>query len=124
MIAFVRNTALLALILALGTVFAGWWSVPLLAAIWTLALPSRGSAISAGVAGGLAWAGLLLLSARNAPVTNLANVLGQIMSVSGASLLTMTVAYAALLAGAAALVASTVVSRSSRRAFHTRDPRA
>jgi heme A synthase len=108
MMAFLRNTALLALVIALATVFAGWWTVPFAAAVWTLTAPRRGGVIGAAIAGGLAWAALLALASRNGPIGDLAAVLGQIMSVSAAALITLTVAYAALLSGSAALVAQAV----------------
>lgn len=105
---FLRHTALLALVAALATVFVGWWTVPLVAGIWTLAVPRRGSALSAALAAAAAWSALLAIAARSGPIGGVADLMGQVLSVPPPAVITLTVAYGALLAGSAALVAQAV----------------
>ena len=112
---FVRHTTLLALVTALATVFAGWWTVPVIAAIWTLVAPRRGSVLSAALGAAVAWAALLAIAARSGPVAALADLMGQILNASAAAVIALTVAYGALLAGSAALVAQSVRPAATRR---------
>lgn len=116
--AFLRQTALVALVTALATVLIGWWTVPVIAFVWTMVVPRRGAVLSAAIGAGVAWTTLLVIAANGGPLIELATLLGQILSVSGSAVLTLTVAYAALLAGSAALVAQAI--RPPARAFTER----
>jgi len=108
MSAFLRHTALMAVVVAAGTVLAGWWTVPLVAAAWTLVFPRRASVLSAAVAAMVAWSALLALASQSGPVGELAALLAQILGITSAALLAVTVAYSGLLAGAAALFAQAI----------------
>lgn len=106
MTAFLRRTALLTIAITFGTALIGWWTVPIIAGAWTFAAPRRASVLGAAFAGALAWAFLLMITARAGPVGELADVLGQILGgFPGNSLFFLTASYAALLAGSAALLA-------------------
>lgn len=105
---FLRHTALLGVAITAGTVSGGWWTVPLIAGAWTLIFPRRASVLSAAVAAIVAWSALLAIASRSGPVGELAELLAQILGITSAALLAVTVAYAALLAGAAALLAQAI----------------
>jgi hypothetical protein len=107
-------------ILLLGTAFAlttivfGWWGVPVLAAVWGVIAPNRKRApLLAAVAAGWGWVLLLLWTAVVGPIMILADRAAGVMQMGSASLLGMTVAFAMLLAWAAAMVAGAL--RSPRR---------
>lgn len=90
---------------AAGTAFVGWWTVPVIAGIWTYLLPRRGEVILAALGGGVAWGILLLIVRRNGPVGDMDRVLSGTLQMPPGASIGLTVMYAALLAGAAALVA-------------------
>jgi hypothetical protein len=107
-------------ILLLGTAFAlativfGWWGVPVLAAVWGVIAPNRKRApLLAAVAAGWGWVLLLLWTAVVGPIMILADRAAAVMQMGSASLLGMTVAFAMLLAWAAAMVTGAL--RSPRR---------
>jgi hypothetical protein len=108
MSAFVRHTVLMAIAIALGTMVAGWWTVPLIAAMWTFAFPRRAAILSAAFAAIVAWSALLALASRSGPIGELADLLAQVLGITSAALLAVTLAYAGLLAGAAALLAQAI----------------
>jgi hypothetical protein len=83
---------------------------------WTIVVPRRGAAISATLGAALAWTALLMVAAGGGPVVALAELLAQILSVSSAAVLTLTVAYAALLAGTAALLGQALRPAPARSA--------
>jgi hypothetical protein len=88
---------------AVGTMFVGWWSVPLLAAAWgTLSERIARAMIEAAVAGLVAWSILLAVTALEGPVWYLAGNLGGVFQLPGPVILLLTVLFPALLAGAAA----------------------
>lgn len=89
--------------IAVGTMFVGWWSVPLLAAAWGLLSTRIGrAAVEAALAGVVAWAILLAVTALDGPVWYLAGNLGGVFQLPGPLILLLTVLFPALLAGAAA----------------------
>jgi hypothetical protein len=102
------NLIALILTLAIATVVVGWWSVPVVAGLWTLAAPRRAAVIYASFAGAAAWGTMLLLIARVGPVTAVDSLLAQIMNVPPHALIEFTVLYGALLAGSAALLAQSI----------------
>jgi len=102
------NLVALILTIAIATALVGWWSVPIVAGIWTLAAPRRAAVIYASFAGASAWGSMLLLIARGGPVGELNALLSQIMNVPGWGLIALTIAYGALLAGSAALIAQSI----------------
>jgi hypothetical protein len=94
------------LVLSVGfagaTWMAGWWAVPLVAALWVL---WRGrSPWRVALAAALAWAGLLSLTIPTASLGRLAPRLGGIFGVPGWAALILTPIYALALAWAAARV--------------------
>ena len=109
--AFLRIT-LLALAFALATAMFGWWTVPLLGAVWGgVASPSTRPASTAGGAAALGWVLLLVATAMQGPVWVLARRVGGVMALPGWLFLVLTVAFAALLAGSAAGVVFGVLRR-------------
>ncbi len=99
---------------ALATIVLGWWGVPVLAAVWGVIAPNRKRApLLAAVAAGWGWVLLLLWTAVVGPIMILADRAAGVMQMGSASLLGMTVAFAMLLAWAAAMVAGAL--RSPRR---------
>lgn len=97
--------ALLTLLCTAGTALAGWWAVPVIAGVWTLALPRRGGVLTATAAGAAAWAILLLIAARSGRVDDVALLVASILGTKSSAVYALTLLYGALLAGAAALVA-------------------
>jgi hypothetical protein len=106
----------LALVIAVTTALLGWWTVPVVSALWTLALPRRGGVIIAALSGAAAWGTLLLLLRRDGPVGEVDRVLSGTLQLPPGAAVGLTLAYAALLAGAAALVAQSLrpVTTTSR----------
>ena len=100
--AFLRIT-LLAVAFALATAAFGWWTVPLLGAVWGgVASPGTRPASTAGAAACLGWVLLLAWTATQGPVWVLAQRVGGVMALPGWLFAVLTVAFAALLAGSAA----------------------
>ncbi len=102
----------LTLALAAATAIAGWWTVPVVAALWTVLLPRPGAALYAAIAGVFAWGALLLWSAQSAPIGALDILLTKILGVPAGGPIVLTLAYAGLLAGSAAMVAQAIGSRA------------
>jgi hypothetical protein len=95
--------AALTLVTAAGTWWGGWWMVPLAAAAYGLwGARYRAAVFTATLAGAAAWGALLAYDASLGPVGRLTQLFGAIFRVSDGTLLVLTVAYAALLAAAAA----------------------
>ncbi|HKS06696.1 MAG TPA: hypothetical protein VJR92_10320 [Gemmatimonadaceae bacterium] len=104
----VANLIAFTLTLIITTVFVGWWTVPVVAFVWTLATPRRAAVIYAAFAGAMAWGALLSWMSRTAPIGAVDSLMAQIMDVPQRSIVMLTLAYAALLAGSAALVAQSI----------------
>jgi hypothetical protein len=102
------NILALTLTLLVATVLVGWWTVPLIAGVWTLAAPRRAAVFYAAFAGASAWGALLVLRARDGGLARIDALLSQIMHAPGPLLIGLSVFYPALLAGAAALVAQSL----------------
>jgi hypothetical protein len=90
-------------VIAAGTAVAGWWSVPLLAALWVRALPRRRTSVLSTAAGAvLGWALLLAWAASQGPVAVVARRVGGILQLPARGFIVLTLAVPALLAGTAA----------------------
>ncbi len=95
----------LALLVAFGlaTVVAGWWSVPVVAALWALARPrTRRPAVTAGVVAAAAWAALLLATGPIAALGAQARVLGEVFGSGALVIIAVTLVFPATLAASAA----------------------
>jgi hypothetical protein len=93
----------LSLAVALATWAFGWGAVVVCSAAWTWIRRSDAAApLLAAVAAALAWGGLLLVQSFSGPVGGVAEVVGEAMQVGAAPLVMLTLAFPALLAGAAA----------------------
>jgi hypothetical protein len=95
------RTILLALVIAVTTMGAGWWSVPLVAAVWTRVLPHAATRTSAAGAA-LGWAGLLGWTAWQAPLGPLTQRVSGVLMLPSWGLIGLALAFPALLAAAAA----------------------
>lgn len=111
---FVTFPALL-VAFGLATVFGGWWTLPIVAAIWTLARPgARRPEVTVGLAAAAAWAALLLWLGASGSVGTLARLLGGIFGTPAVVVVALTLIFPALLAGSAAsLVAALRPERRS-----------
>ncbi|HJR40761.1 MAG TPA: hypothetical protein VJ812_01645 [Gemmatimonadaceae bacterium] len=111
---------LLSLAFVVGTALIGWWTVPLLAALWGIiahGVPRAG--VLAGFAAMLGWAILLALAARAPAFEALATSIAGVVRVPPASLIAITLIFPALLAWSAArltAVATTLVRGSGAAA--------
>ena len=103
-----RNLLALTLTLAVATALGGWWAVPLVSAVWTLGAPRRAAVLYAAVAASMAWTALLFWTASGGAAGAIDDVLAQIMHLPVRAPIALTVAYGALLAGSAALVAQAI----------------
>jgi len=102
---------LLAMAFALATAAFGWWTVPLLAAIWGLmARGVRGAAFSAATAALIAWGALLAWGAMHGPVAELAVKLGAVMQMPPAALVVATLLFPTLLAWSAAALTGAIAA--------------
>lgn len=101
--------AVLAGLIAVATVWIGWWTVPLVGAGWGFARhgePLVGT--TAAVSASLAWVVLLGIMAAQGPVGLLARRVGGVFGIPGWAFLALALVFPALLAGAAAVAAGTV----------------
>lgn len=95
--------AALLLALVLGTYTFDWLAVPVIAAAFAWIRRDDASVpLAASVAGAAAWGLLLAWQSFNGSVFEVARVAGEAMQVGGGPLLGLTLAFPALLAGAAA----------------------
>ena len=90
---------------AFGTLAAGWWAVPVLAALGALVVPRPGRPlVLVPVAAGVAWGLLLLRAGRGSEFATLLERLTGVASAPPAALIAATLAFPLLLAFGAALV--------------------
>jgi hypothetical protein len=112
------RTVLLAAVFALATFAVGWWSLPLVAVLYTViaaggtGLADRSSAVVAGMAAMVGWAALLAIASARGPVPTLAAELAGILRLPTAGIYAVTIAYPGLLAISAAIVARVLTGRS------------
>ncbi|WKW11939.1 hypothetical protein Strain138_001210 [Pseudogemmatithrix spongiicola] len=93
----------LLLALVLGTYAFDWLAVPVIAAAFAWIRRDDASVpLLASVAGAASWMALLVWQSMTGSVTEVARVVGEAMQVGGGPLLGLTIAFPALLAGAAA----------------------
>ena len=92
-----------AALVALGTILGGWWTVPVLAALWVRMLPRLRSRVRSCMLGAaLGWGGLLGWTAMEGPVGLVATRVGGVLELPGWGMVLVTLLFPALLAGAAA----------------------
>jgi hypothetical protein len=97
--------AVLTVLGAGATIVLGWWTLVVVGGLRGMpVLPRRGTAVEAAVAGGLAWALVLGWSALRGPVWRLAREVSPIFGLPPWGLLTVTLAFAIVAAGSAAMV--------------------
>jgi hypothetical protein len=98
-----------ALVIAVVTFGVGWLAVPIVGLIMGLMWPRDTPVRSAAGAGALGWGLLLLWGVTRGPVVELAGLLGELLGgLPGAAILVITMLFPAVLAGAAAGMASAV----------------
>jgi hypothetical protein len=100
-----RVLTIVAAILVAATWVAGWWGVPLIAAVvGVLLCTRRGIAGLVALAAVIAWSVLILVDGASGRFGVLAGLLGSTLQVPAAALLTVTLLFAALLAWSAAAI--------------------
>ena len=92
---------LLVVLIALGTVIVGWWTVPVIAAAYGLVFPDKRHWLSTALAGVVAWGVLLDITWFQGPVLELAGKVGGILSLPAPAFIALTLIFPALLAGSA-----------------------
>ena len=104
--------ALFAALTAAGTAAGGWWSVPLLAALWVRVLPSdRGGVTTTAIGAAAGWLGLLGVAAVHGPIPAVATTLSAVLGLPRWGFLLITLAFPAALAGTAAILATPASNR-------------
>ena len=95
----------LVLAVAVGTALAGWWTVPLIVAVWVWLSPAAGSPVRRAMLGAaLGWALLLGWTALQGPIGPLARRAGGLIGLPGWGLVLVTLLFPAALAGLVAVV--------------------
>lgn len=98
---------------AAGTLFVGWWSIPVIALTWGwLVGPKRRPAVRAAAGAVLAWAAFLAHDAVRGPAGRLARTLGELMHLSAIVVIGVTVLFAVILAWSAAIVGAETAPKS------------
>ena len=95
-----------ALCAAAATAVAGWWTIPMLAAVWMRVLPRDAATVAIcalGAASG--WALVLGWAAAHGPVGTVARRVGGVFLLPGWGFVGLTLLFAALLAATAAAAA-------------------
>jgi len=97
--------ALFAVITAVGTAGAGWWIVPILAALWVRVLPSDRNAAATTMFGAAAgWLLLLCVVAFQGPVPAVSTLCSAVLGLPRWGFPLATLLFPGALAGAAALL--------------------
>lgn len=105
------RTLLVAIALAAASAIA-WWAVPIAAAAFgALTYRDRSGPIVAGLAGMLAWTGILVYDATRGPVGTVAETLGGVLQIRPIAVYVLTLAFAGLLS-----VCSAIIARALTRA--------
>ena len=112
----VLSVLVLATVLALATMFLGWWCVPVLALLWGLATAHwlRRSAAAAALASVLAWGALLVLDALGGQLVGLGTLFGSIAKQPPAVFFALSLLFPALLAWSAAAIGADLRGRPAR----------
>ena len=95
---------LLAEAFAVATFAFGWWTVPVLAALYAIASSNPKRARAAGLCALAGWGTLLLLDFAKGPVAEMGHRLGGVMGVPSVVLYVLTLVFPALLAWSAAKI--------------------
>ena len=112
-----RVLTIVAAILVAATWIAGWWGVPLVAAVaGVLLCTRRGIAGLVALAAVIAWSLLILVDATSGRFGALARVVGGTLTLPAGALLAVTLLFAALLAWSAAAVGVEIGRVTRRRA--------
>ena len=91
---------------ALATSLAGWWLIPVVAALWVRVLPRTDSpATTCGLGAASGWALLLLVDAAKGPAGTVARRAGGVFLLPGWAFVGLTLMFGALLASSAAIAA-------------------
>jgi hypothetical protein len=112
---------------AVATIWLGWLPIPAIGFAYGLADRSvdrsmRGRGSIAGLGAALGWAAIIgEEAARGADIRTVANQLGALMQISGVGLVLVTLAFAAVLCGASALLGSIAGDTIFRRRGDYRD---
>jgi hypothetical protein len=92
-----------AVVVAIGTWFGGWWAVPLCAAVYAVIRQQQSGAVSEAAFGAmLAWTGLLVWQATHPAFGRLSVAVSGVFPVPVPVLMIVSVAVAGVLAAAAA----------------------
>ncbi len=102
MLGRIVKAVLLAEGFAVATFGLGWWTVPVIAAIYALSSSNSNRARIAALCAVGGWGTLLLLDAVKGPVGAMATRLGGVMSIPAPVLFLLTLIFPALLAWSAA----------------------
>jgi len=100
---------LLAIVIGEGTLFVGWWTVPVIGAIYALLSRHTSAPRESALAALLAWAALLARLKSYAAFGTLLTQLGQLFPIPGAGVAAFTLALGVVLAATAARVMIGVV---------------
>jgi hypothetical protein len=114
------SVLVLAVVLAVATVFLGWWAVPVVGFLWGLltARLLRWPAGAAALAAMLAWAALLGMDAMGGRLAGLGTLFGSIAKLPPGVFFALSLVFPALLAwSAAALGADLRGGRPARRRY-------
>jgi hypothetical protein len=91
---------------AVATSLAGWWLIPVLAAVWVRVLPRTDSpASTCGLGAASGWAVLLLVDAAQGPAGIVARRAGGVFLLPAWGFVGLTLLFGALLAATAAILA-------------------
>jgi hypothetical protein len=102
---------LLATAFAIATFVAGWWAVPIVAAVYAaITTQQRSSALVSGISAMLGWGALLAITASRGPVGTLAVELGGVLQIRPFGVYAITIAFPGLLAISAAVVSRALFS--------------
>lgn len=96
----VRDWGIGVVVMAVGTVLGGWWTLVVVAALWSVTIGGRPLLI--GLAGAGAWAVLLLIRGVQGPVLAVSDRVGGVLGAPGWAPIVITVLFAFLLAWSAA----------------------
>jgi hypothetical protein len=96
---------------AVVTMALGWWAIPVAAAIWgASSFGTRFTWLTSALSAALAWAVLLIVTATQGPVAQLAQTLGEIFAMPGFAMVVLTLVFPATLAGSATELAASLRS--------------
>mgnify|MGYP001600540828 FL=1 len=111
---FVARVIIVAIVCAVATSWFGWMTLPVIGFIYALAdrrAFARGTIAALGAV--LGWLAILGAdAARGASIHMVASRMGQVMRLPATGFVLITLLFAALLAGTAAVIASAIVRKS------------